>query len=399
MSQFYPAFEASAWPTLPAPHSQYPLASWPRSRHNRLHIPHGVLEAANLERVAEDLRVAVVGGCVLILRADLAWGTYDESARPARDGEGVSISYWRLNTPLDANAMTIIGNGYLALIPSAQAAPYAELPMLARQGSLLTEESIAKVDTPLPREKALGFKRYGIRTVPNKDSRFIDVSGRIWESIGLKPGDAILVTRYQDGVRITRAHGNENDGILVSKHVKDRGVYATKRFGEAVLGGVKTKDARVAFTKDALLVLGDGIKLAEFGLTAKYHVAGEIKVEDGEFVSQSKARLLNYAIYPVRREEPRVQVQGEWLERFGFVPGARFTVEEHPLIRGRMLARLDENGEHTVTMHRPGHDSGKLYIPTKLLAHFKSKDVKVWGTFEGLHVQQHFLGHRRQNSA
>jgi len=174
--------------------------------------------------------------------------------------------------------------------------------------------------------------------------------------------------------------------------VKDRDVYATKRFGEAVLGCVSAKDARVAFTKDALLVLGDSIKLAEFGLTAKYHVAGEVKVEDGEYVAQSKARRVNYAIYPVRREEPRVQVQGEWLERFGFIPGARFTVEEHPLIRGRMLARLDENGEHTVTMHRPGHDGGKLYIPTKLLSHFKSEDVKVWGTFEGLHVQQHFAG-------
>lgn len=392
MNHFYPAFEASAWPTLPAPHSQFPFASWSKSRQNRLHIPHGVLEAANLEPVAEDLRIAVVGGCVLILRTELAWGAYDESARPARDGDGVSVSLWRMNTPLDADAVTIIGEGYLALIPSAQASRYSDLPALARHGSMLTEESIAKVDMPLPREKALGFKRYGVRTVPNKDSRFIDVSGRIWEAIGLKPGDAILVTRYQDGVRITKAQDGINDGVLVAKNVKDRATYATKRFGDAVLCSVKAKAARVAFTKDALLVLGDSIKLADFGLTAKYHIAGEIKVEEGEFVAPSTKRRVNYSIYPIRREEPRVQVQGEWLERFGFVPGARFTVEEHPLIRGRMLARLDEGGEHTVTLHRPGHDGGKLYIPTKLLAHFKSEDVKVWGTFEGLHVQQHFAG-------
>jgi len=207
MTQFYPAFEASAWPTLSAPHAQYPLASWPRSRHHRLHVPHGVLEAANLERVAADLRVAVVGGRVLILRADLAWDGYDENARPARDGDGVSISYLRMNTPLDEDAITIIGDGYLALIPAEQAAPYAELPVLARQGSMLTEESIAKINMPLPREKALGFKRYGIRKAPSKGSRFIDVSGRIWESIGLKAGDPILVTRYEDGIRITRAQG------------------------------------------------------------------------------------------------------------------------------------------------------------------------------------------------
>lgn len=392
MTPFYPAFEASAWPTLPAPHTQFPLASWPKSRKNRLHIPLGVLEAAGLEPVAEDLRVAVVGGRVLILRADLAWGAYDESARPARDGDGLSVSSWRTNTPLDADAITIIGDGYLALVPSSQATRYSALPVLVRHGTMLTEDSIAKIDTPLPRENALGFKRYAIRTVPNKDSRFIDVSGRIWESIGLKPGDAILVTRYQDGVRITKAEGGMNDGVLVSKHVKDRAVYATKRFGDAVLDSIKANAARVAFTKDALLVLGDSIKLADFGLTAKYHVAGEIKVEAGAFVAQSAKRRLNYSIYPVRRDEPRVQVQGEWLARFGFVPGARFTVEEHPLIRGRMLARLDEAGEHTVTMHRPGHDGGKLYIPSKLLAHFKSDDVKVWGTFEGLHVQQHFAG-------
>jgi hypothetical protein len=349
-----------------------------------------VWEAVNVTVSAAEPRVVAFGRRVLVVWAGALWESLGEAGRMARDGSSFALAQSRLPALDVENGIALMGDGYVALIPGEDAAEFESVPQLMRHTGLLTEASIEKVAAPLPRERALGFKRYTVSLLPLKGNRFVDIGGKIWEAAGMKPGDRILVTRFADGARITKATGDQNDGVLVGKEVEGKGVYAHKRFGEAVLGNIQAKSVRVAFTKDALILLGDDVKLADFGLASKYHVAGAVRVQDGEFQRNSGRRITNFSVYPMRRDEPRIQVQGDWLERFGFVPGVRFTLEDHPLIRGRVLARIDPEGEHTVTQHHQGLPGGKLYIPTKHLAHFSSPDVKVWGTVEGLHVQQHF---------
>lgn len=72
----------------------------------------------------------------------------------------------------------------------------------------------------------------------------------------------------------------------------------------------------------------------------------------------------------------RLQIQGKWLEQFGFVPGAKYEVAAD---KQGVSLRLAAEGGATVTHLNPGSATGKLYVPAQSLAKLKSDKVRVMG--------------------
>jgi len=349
-------------------------------------MAHRIFSMAGMVNVPRRPRLAVMGNRAVVVWNGPLWKQLGGEGALMRVNDSQYVPINRLPGALQKQAVAVVGPNYVMLVTKTEAVAIEHAIKLRRQAYLVDRTLITK-DEPLPREKAQGFKQYQVCFVPNKSARFVDIGGNIWDAAGIKMGDAILVTRYRDGVRITKAESGTRK--LATKKTPAGVIYSHKRLGETIFRGLVGDTARVAFTKNALLLLGDSLKLAEFGLTEKQLFPNAIPMKDGELDTTPARSIVNHSTYPINRDASRIQVQGEWLVRYGFKPGVKFTVEPHPLVRGRVLVRVDPEGAATVTQHsRPG--SAKLYIPTKFIEHFKSPDVRVWGNVEGLHVQQHF---------
>jgi len=80
-------------------------------------------------------------------------------------------------------------------------------------------------------------------------------------------------------------------------------------------------------------------------------------------------------------EGRRLQIQGKWLEQFGFKPGAKFEVATE---KGQVRLRIATNGGATVTEHSPG--TSKLYVPAHTLGELKAGQVRVLGRSGELHL-------------
>jgi hypothetical protein len=85
---------------------------------------------------------------------------------------------------------------------------------------------------------------------------------------------------------------------------------------------------------------------------------------------QPAVELSNYQI----PEGRRLQIQGKWLQQFGFKPGAKFEVATE---KGQVRLRLAMNGGATVTEHSPG--TAKLYVPAHSLGELNAVQVRVLG--------------------
>lgn len=379
----YPAL--SAWPTLAAPAARCQAFNYGRNGAGRrfLVIPARMLAVAGLVE-SRSVYVSVFG------ERGLVTGTIRTGQRRALTGSAergavLQLTLSRLPTSLGDDSILVAGKGYVALVPASDAAQYAHLPEFEKHDGMLKEETVESVDAPLQASPAILWRELTTATY-GRAQRCLDVTGNVWSVAGFELDSPLRVTRFSDGVLVEKVSEQQANSQLRSKMARGKRAYAGKRFGRAVLSSINGDRIRVIAMPGALALVGESRALSDFGLSEN-----DRRGYDTPATAEDAAQTVqgNTAVIALNRREPQVHVLGAWLTNYGFVPGQRYSIEPHPLIRNRMLAVLDDSGEFKVT--RDDSRGSRMHVPMDAISHFRSPALKVVGTREGLHLQQHFV--------
>jgi len=420
---FYP--KLSAWPKLGAPVAVHVNVNSGKV----LSVPPKLLRDAGLNPEA-GLNVATHSGRALI------WDSGKPGAVRMYDG------MFRLNrTGVDAavtgdNVAVVLGKGYAIVTTREDAlklAPNAPVTETAHRQRLV-EDSIFVTARDLKVNAAdiLAWKDFN-DFVPNPRSpvfRTFTVAGSICLLSGFQVGDAIRVLKYSNatvveadeaGLRLRRtgphpsrerlprfnvprnmfnSKGNvlrvialsgklvlcEPDSALAALCLPQKELPKNRHRVGAVLQAAGVRSAVGHSVPEPDVTTGLATPVQPTPATTASPVANDA------LAAPAHVRLVadgNTAVYPLKRESARLQVQGRWLRDFGFVPGSRYSIVAHPLFRNRLLLQLANDGRHQVTTM--SGDTPKLYVPMSLLKQFSdATHVKVVGTPEGLHVMRDF---------
>jgi hypothetical protein len=381
-NQQYPAL--SAWPKLATPAVRCQAFNYGRNGAGRrfLVIPARMLAVAGL--VASRAVYVSVYGSKALVTSSIRTGQRRALTGSAERGAVLQLTLSKLPQALDEGALLIAGKGYVALVPSTEAGEFAALPEFEKHDGMLKDETVAFKDAPLPAQKGILWREL-VTASYGRAQRCLDVTGNIWSVSGFETDSPLRVTRYSDGVLVERVASAEANSQLRSKMARGKRAYSGKRFGRAVLASISGEQVRVIAMDGALALVGTDRSLEEFGLTED-----DRRNYDTPATADDALRpaLGNTTVVPLNRRDIQVQVLGAWLTNYGFVPGQRYSIEPHPLIRNRMVAILDDAGEFKVA--KVEGKGARLQVPMEILSHFRSPSLKVVGTHEGLHLQQHF---------
>lgn len=328
-----------------------------------------------------------------------------------------------------ANIALLQGKGYLVITSvedAAALAPEVECAPIRRNAARFDAQNLFRSNRKLKVEAAdiLGWKDFNLIEA----TQVYQVQGTVLWLGGFETGDGVRYFRHENACVLEKADGGNGDGLIAparagKRHIPRHNVGAALfKTSGTVLRVVALRDRVVLCEPESDIgaLCAQGRKVPRGSLNLRQFIArhpdavtqetdsrttfsvGGLKIESVPHVNPLDTK--NSARYPLNpKSRRRVQVQGSWLRAYGFVPGARFNVEEHPLFNGRMLLTLAVDGQHQVTTL-----SGtipKLYIPYEAISHFTSPGVEVFGTGEGLHVKRDFknsgasLGGRPKKSA
>lgn len=314
------------------------------------------------------------------------------------------------------NIAIVQGKGYLVITSvtdAAAIAPGVESAPVKRNATRFNAQSFFSSNRKLEVKAAdiLGWKDFNLIAT----TQVYQVQGTVLWLGGFQAGDGVRYFRYENACVLEKVDSGAGEGIIapaqpgkpnLPRHNVGMTMFKTNG---TVLRVVALRGRVVLCEPDsdigALCVPGRLVPRGSINL--RKFIAGhpDAVVRDADNrTTFSVGRLTietvphvnpldtknsaRYVLNPKSRR--RVQVQGSWLRAYGFVPGARFNVEEHPLFNGRMLLTLAVDGQYQVTTL-----SGtipKLYIPYEAIAHFTSPGLEVFGTGEGLHVKRDFKG-------
>jgi hypothetical protein len=194
----------------------------------------------------------------------------------------------------------------------------------------------------------------------------VAVIGSIWAVAGLTKGSPVRICQYSNGVAIEKATAADADRTLGSPAsplpyhlfaLKKLGLFGSKRLRVLAMPG------RVVLTRPgsdlgALCNSLAPIPSSNAGRRRRLPVA--IPVLDKE--------VGRYQV----PEGRRLQVQGKWLQEFGFTPGVKVSVSESD---GELQVTRAADGAMTVTEHSPGRS--KLYVPAAGLKALNCAEVAV----------------------
>ncbi|KWU19100.1 hypothetical protein [Burkholderia cenocepacia] len=371
-----------------------------------LALPIRIAREAGLDPV-KGLHVASYNGRLL------AWS--DANGGPVKshpETKQLHLRYGELRADARGENVAIVrGNGYLIVTSKEDAVALApnveciEKKKIERIDGAKT--FVSNRDLTLKAEEILAWKDFnsivgGTVFMPQ---------GNIFGIAGMVPGDSVRFFRYNNALvmeKSTEAQGHSviaqlRDGLNLGRHFIGSTLFKVQG---TVMRIIASRDRIVACDPNSdIAKLCDAKRLLPKGNThsarkfVALHPGATVNTVDAIKEVRSVGALSvnmttnvsplvekNSAKYPLNRTSRRVQIQGAWLRAYGFVPGARYDLSEHPLIRGRVLATLSENGAHQVTTM--SGTTPKLYVPMDAVAHFKSTHLEVFGTHEGLHIKQ-----------
>jgi len=312
------------------------------------------------------------------------------------------------------NIAIIQGKGYLVVTSvedAAVLAPTVEHAPVKRNAARFDAQSFFLSNRKLEVKAAdiLGWKDFNLIAT----TQVYQVQGTVLWLAGFEAGNSVRYFRHQNACVLEKVDIGTGDGVIAAahpgKHHIPRHTVGMTMFRTSgkVLRAVALRDRVVLCEPDSEIgaLCAPGRQVPRGSLNLRRFIAehpdaviretdshttfsiGGLTIESVPHVNPlDTTNAAHYALNPKSRR--RVQVQGAWLRAYGFVPGARFNVEEHPLFNGRMLLTLAVDGQHQVTTF-----SGtipKLYIPYEAIAHFSSPGLEVFGTGEGLHVKRDF---------
>ncbi|RQR65443.1 hypothetical protein DIE18_03040 [Burkholderia sp. Bp9125] len=231
--------------------------------------------------------------------------------------------------------------------------------------------------------------------------RYVNVYGRIWSLAGFAIGDTARVVEYGNALVAEKCDAAEARFRVGSpSHRSPYHVFSLKRtrLSDAPALRVLAFPGRIVLTRENsdLAALCDGLEqmpedrvgveslLQQHGLPvggtrsrnptttnkkpAAIAQASRVRRRPQRGTPLANVEVGSYAI----PEGKRLQMQGKWLQQFGFAPGLKYRVV--PMEAELQLELVGEGGM-TVTEHSPGR--AKLYVPTETLKPLSCPTVKV----------------------
>nr|ART90488.1 hypothetical protein [uncultured bacterium] len=381
----YPSL--AAWPKLADPVARCDAFQYgaPNAGRRFLVIPARMLAAAGLSGRAAVF-VSTFGDGALVTASSRHGGQRRALAGSSERGAVLQLTMSRLSSVLHRDSILLAGPGFVAVVSGSEAARYQHLPEFEKNEGLLKEETVAHVDAPLPARKGLLWRELTTAAY-GRAQRCLDVTGNVWSVAGFELDSPLRVTRYMDGVLIERVAAEEANSQLRSKMARGKRAYGGKRFGRAVLSTIEGDTVRVVAMDGAIALVGVARSLRDFAL-----IADDRRDYDTPATAEEALRVspANTTVVPLDREVPNLIVTGAWLTNYGFHPGQRYSLEQDPVVRSRVLAVLDKEGAFLVGETPLNASHAALDLPLETVSHFRSPAVKVIGTRDGLHIQQHF---------
>ena len=393
----YPAM--TSWPKLPKPAAVHLKLN----AGNTLTLPAKVMREAGIDPTA-GVHVAVFEGRALV------WT--DGKAGPFKANvDGVfHMTRAGINTDVRAeNVAAIRGDGYVIVTTAEEALKMApDVPRIEnKRGQRLSKETVlaSSANLTIDALNIIAWKDYNDFT-PNSRAPWVkafQVGGTICRLGGFLVGATVRVFRYPNATILERSSSGLASLVLGGKvkgsHNNPQFSVGRSMFGPkgSVLRVIALSDGLVLCEPDSELgrLCGEGSQLSNNSREQRQLMAGL-----GLYEGASSAKALepaprkvtspihgrtNTSVYPLRTTQSRVQVQGKWLRDYGFVPGARYNVKNHPLMRRRVLLELAADGKYQVTTM--SGTTPKLYIPMDAVRQFSDEThIRVFGTVEGLHV-------------
>jgi hypothetical protein len=236
----------------------------------------------------------------------------------------------------------------------------------------------------------------------------LNVYGRIWSLAGFAIGDAAHLVEYHNALVAEKCDAASAASFRVGSPSQDSPYhdFSLKQtlLRDAPLLRVIALPGRLVLTRwdSDLAALCEGLEqmpvgrvdverlLQRHGLpvygrrAAKHKSAAKARRTDrgqSDVAQASRIRRQRNRVKPVAAVEvgcysipegKRLQMQGKWLQQFGFAPGLKYRVV--PMESELQLELVGEGGM-TVTEHSPGR--AKLYVPTETLKPFSCPTVKV----------------------
>lgn len=190
----------------------------------------------------------------------------------------------------------------------------------------------------------------------------VRVAGSLWATAGLAKGSPVRLCQYTNGVAVEAATLETAERLLGSPNVPlPYHQFALKRFG---LAGHQTLRVVVMRGRVLLTWIDSDIGLRCSALQSV--LAGQ-----GQRLLKPVKQDTEVGQYPVP-EGRRLQMQGKWLQQFGFAPGLKYRIVP---MEAELQLELVIEGGMTVTEHSAGRS--KLYVPTETLKPFNCPTVKV----------------------
>lgn len=210
---------------------------------------------------------------------------------------------------------------------------------------------------------------------PASEFHLVTVSGRIWQVAGFEymdPAGAVF-------------HGN---ALVIEKRTTDNMAFRigspssrqpSRTFGLAPFGELRElENVRVIATPGRLILTSQTSELGRMCRPEQQWPTDTRKVTElVEALAQKRAGQVSpfeevgsYSVPDGRR----LQIQGRWLSKFGFLPGSKFSVAVHD---GELRLELGAENGWSVTEHSPG--TSKLYVPAQCLELLNTPKVRVLG--------------------
>jgi hypothetical protein len=188
----------------------------------------------------------------------------------------------------------------------------------------------------------------------------IALRGSLMAAAGFSPNDPVRVVRYADAVVLESCSKADMDG-LVRKENGGTPVVSVALAGSALEN--KAHVLALAARGRIVLVLTDDALAPERSMGAE-----PAQCEEPVPAPVPLAEVCRYQV-PTGK---RLQMQGRWLNQFGFVAGAKYQVRA---AGDKVVVELCATAKSTVTAHSA--TTSKLYVPAASLAAMASKDVQV----------------------
>ena len=208
-----------------------------------------------------------------------------------------------------------------------------------------------------------------------KPDRGINIYGRIWTAAGFERNQPARLVEYADAV-VVEACSEAAMDFRIGSPSQDL-PYRDLSLANTVLARASTIRVLVADGRIVLTTrnsdIGRRFRHAEQWPSIASEVTEFLERLGRAAKTPEPEPAVEVSFYQVP-EGRRLQMQGKWLQEFGFKPGAKFEVATE---RGGVRLRLATNGGATVTEHSPG--TSKLYVPSQTLDGLNTAQVRVMG--------------------